>query len=571
MRRNRLAVTAAAALAVLLPLGVSVALQGTATAKPAHTLKPGLARLMAQYGGKNRCPKGPLCSEIYTNPKGYGYVGHDEPAVNFYSKNAGAGNNVVTTLTLPKDSTKKGSTRQFMMHPAFWFGMAMCDDQSAPNPGGSPVGPTKACKSDSDSNIYTSTNSNNSHYIGLHPGTAFMEMQFYPPGWVDWPAGDSCDAHAYCAALNIDSLSENMNTGAINNADCFNFPFGGIEPVNFAFLTKDGVAQAPANPVDATINTYTPDPSKDLFMNPGDRVQVKMFDTSDGFKVVLHDLTAGTTGSMTASVANGFGHVNFDPNASQCSVSNEPFHPEYASSTRATRVPWAAHTYNVGYSDEIGHWETCFAGAVTSEGGSCLASPDDPESSDADDVGCFPASDSSFYKVSGCLGTDIDFDGRPYQRTWPGTLTNHSQDVARHGTPIMFTGLKYAHGGKYTNYGRVAFEADLQRIEDNTTPPCQRHVKNPADRHPGAGCRGLPAGAKFYPIFSTRKVHGQCVWQEGGAHLPGTIRDFGGKSTTEYGDGTTHAPKIAYPATGGTVTIRYNDYRHVLKGNPCPA
>jgi hypothetical protein len=461
-----------------------------------------------------------------------------------------------------------------MLHPAFWFGMAMCDDQSAPNPGGSDVGPNQPCKPNSDSNIYTSTNPSSSHFIGLHPGIAFMEMQFYPPGWVDWPAGDSCDAHAYCAALNIDSLSENYNTGQITNNDCFNYPFGGIEPVNFAFITKNGVAQAPANPVDATINTYTPDPTKDLFMQPGDRIKLRMFDTNAGFKVVLDDLTANTVGSMTASVANGFGHVNFQPNGSKCTVSHAAFHPAYASSSKRTRVPWAAHSYNVGFSDEIGHFESCLPGAISGgEGGNCLASKDDPESSDGDDVYCFDPSASSFYKVSGCYtgAGDVDFDGQPYLRDWPGTSKNHARDVARHGTPIMFTGLKYANSGQYVNYSRVAFETDLPRIEDQTTPPCQRHVSNPADRHPGAGCRGLPAGAVFYPIFSTRKVNGQCVWQEGGANLPGTINDFGGKSTTEFGDGTTHLPKLAYPAFGGAVTVRYNDYRHVLKGNPCPA
>jgi hypothetical protein len=477
-------------------------------------------------------------------------------------------------MVLPREATKKGGTHQFMLHPAFWFGMAMCDNQSAPNPGGSQVGGEHPCKPDSNHNVFTSTNPNNSHYIGLHPGTAFMEMQFYPPGWVDWPAGDSCSAHSYCAALNIDSLSENMNTGAVNNSDCLNtskYPFAGIEPVNFAFITKNGVAQAPANPIDSTIATYTPDPSRDLFMKPGDKIRLRMFDTSAGFRVVIHDLTSKKSGFMTASVANGFGHVNFQPNASTCTVTHAAFHPAYSTSGPNTRVPWAAHSYNVGYSDEIGHFETCYPGAVTGLGGDCLASPDDPESTDDDDSYCFPASASSLYKVSGCLATDADFDGHSYGMTWPGTFKNHATDRAWHGTPIIFSGLRFKNSGKYANYSRIAFEADLPRIEDLTTPPCQRHVSNPADPNPGAGCRGLPAGAKFYPIFSTRKLDGQCVWQEGGSHLPGTINDFGGKSTTEYGNGLRNLPKLAYPAANGHVTIRYNDYRNILRGNPCPA
>ena len=60
---------------------------------------------------------------------------------------------------------------------------------------------------DSDTNIKDGTDPAAPDYIGKHAGTAFMEMQFYPPGWVSWPAGISCDATKWCAALNIDSLS----------------------------------------------------------------------------------------------------------------------------------------------------------------------------------------------------------------------------------------------------------------------------------------------------------------------------------------------------------------------------
>ena len=31
----------------------------------------------------------------------------------------------------------------------------------------------------------------------------------------------------------------------------------------------------------------------------------------------------------------------------------------YATSSEHTRVPWAAHSYNVAFSDEIGHFEYC--------------------------------------------------------------------------------------------------------------------------------------------------------------------------------------------------------------------
>jgi hypothetical protein len=65
-----------------------------------------------------------------------------------------------------------------------------------------------------------------------------MEMQFYPPGWIT-----SNSATQWAAALNIDSLSENYNTGQGNNA-CG----GAIEYVNFAYIQTDGTPYPPGSP-----------------------------------------------------------------------------------------------------------------------------------------------------------------------------------------------------------------------------------------------------------------------------------------------------------------------------------
>ena len=116
------------------------------------------------------------------------------------------------------------------------------------------------------------------------------------------------------------------------------------------------------------------------------------------------------------------------------------------------------------------------------------------------------------------------------------------------------------------NYSRVAFEADLPRIEFATNPPCQRHVSNPADPHPGAGCVNPPAGANFYPFFSTTGGD-NCTWQLGGANIPGTTNTFGGSSSTEFGP----LLELAYPAATppGSVTVRFNNFRQVHSDNPC--
>ena len=64
-----------------------------------------------------------------------------------------------------------GKSYHFELNGAIWFGMALCDTQSYPEQ-------VSTCTPDSDSNIVDPAVSPN------HPGTAFMELQFYPPGWV---------------------------------------------------------------------------------------------------------------------------------------------------------------------------------------------------------------------------------------------------------------------------------------------------------------------------------------------------------------------------------------------------
>jgi len=522
--------------------------------------------------GKPECEDNAvICTEV-SDSIGYAgaYTGHDEPSLLFYSGTAGSGNNDLYSLTLPKDPPTSpvqngtGGTFNFQIHPTFWFGMAMCDDQSAPNPGGSSVGRNVPCTPDSDANIFNDSKPNKPKYIGLHPGTAFMEMQFYPPGWVAPPflVGTSCSATQWCAAMTIDSLAQNLNTGQQLNDTCASHT--GIEYVNFAMITKDGVSQAPANPVQQTLATFTPDANKDLFMNSGDTLSVALHDTVNGFQVVINDLTSGQSGSMTASAANGFGEVQYAPPPST-SCTNIPtnFHPMYSTSSENTRVPWAAHTYNVAFSDEIGHFEYC-NGVSPSKGACNSAGVNDPSGLDADDIGCFSPSQSTSINIGGCIFSDVDFDGVPYQNTWPGTLSDTSQDALLHPSPILFSSPLF---NGTTNYDRTAFETDLPRVEFATNPPCQRHISNPADPSPGSGCVNPPVGASFYPFFSTTTVNGKCIWQEGGPFIPGTTNNFGGSSAAEFG------PLLAsaYPAANGQPTFRYNNFHNTLSSNPCAA
>jgi hypothetical protein len=523
--------------AIVTAFAVSGAFKGATSATNAHAASASSTHYTLNCASATQNEN---CAEVYDSSVFGYYVGHDEPSTLFYSNVPGSGNQMRYEMWLPSDpppTPEVGRSYNFELHPAFWFGMAMCDTQSYPEL-------LSNCTPDSDKNIADPA------ITPKHTGQAFMEMQFYPPGWVEWPAGDSCDATKWCAALNIDSFQENPVTGQFNNATCQSTV--GVEPVNFAFITKSGKSQAPANPVQATLATYTPNPSKDLFMNSGDEIVITMHDTANGLKIVIDDQTTGQSGSMTASAANGFGQVKWDPTGSTCQNIPYDFHPMYSTSSEKTRVTWAAHSYNIAFSDEIGHFDFCTR--VDTSNGTCTGKEgiwNDREPADSDDVGCFPASDSSLVPVSGCLGTNTGFDGVPYQPLWPDGKYN------LHPTPIRFTSPMT--GSNYdVQYSRMAFEADLPRIEFST-----------CDRNTGTGCTLIPetddgVPATFYPFYSDTMTSDGCVWQLGN-HIPGSMNDF--HQNQQYGT----LLNLTYTGPGGHPTTRYNDFRQILSTNPCPA
>jgi hypothetical protein len=68
-------------------------------------------------------------------------------------------------------------------------------------------------EANSDTNIFDGADPSKANYIGHHPGTAFLELQFYPPGWVPFQNAISCDATQWCAAMAIFSFNNDQNTG----------------------------------------------------------------------------------------------------------------------------------------------------------------------------------------------------------------------------------------------------------------------------------------------------------------------------------------------------------------------
>jgi hypothetical protein len=447
----------------------------------------------------------------YDGARGYDnghYIGHDEPSAQFFSTTPGSGNNVQWRITLPTERALP-ATQSFENYIAFWFSMALCDPGSFPQ---------AACTPDSNSNDPNGA------------GSAFLEMQFYPPGDAPFISQISCDTTHWCASLHINSLECTAGFASCN--------FNCIEPTNFAFIQMDGVPTGPAGPDNATNASFTPN-NETLLMNQGDQLKVTIKDTPDGVRTGIDDMSTGKSGFMVASAANGFQSLNIN----DCSGTAFSFHPEFSTATFGNFVPWAALQANVGFAIEAGHWTT----GINGDG-------------DADDAPCFPTAPAGPFTgsiLAGCLnlaqGGDIDFDGGSYLVDWPdGTANNATSLLIRsaNGNSLGPASATSPAGMAYNNtYPQMLFETDIAASESS------------CDFSNGNGCvvpTASPINAAFYPFYALQSAHGngggQCALSFGNDIAGATQNDFGG--TGQYG-----TPNLAWFA--GTLSGG-------VRANPCP-
>jgi hypothetical protein len=501
------------------------------------------------------------------------YVGHDEPSVKFISSQPGSGNTMTYVMKLPRDPKKaptaNGKVVDYaQLSPAPWFGLPICDPKSYPqNP----------CTPDSDTNSGLISDPNAA-------GSAFMELQLYPPGFTPaWTDNISCNATKWCAAMTIDSLACTFNFATCNN-NC-------IEPVNFAYMQTNGVPTGPPSPQLANVHTFTPN-RHTLMFHSGDVLVLSISDPPQGFTAVVRDLTTHQTGSMTASAANGFMNTNI----ADCSGTPFTFHAEYNTAKQPNQVPWAALEGGVLMEQEIGHGEVCNSvtnqdPAVNPSGGTgytdpqafqtCVGGSEGPHAvgegpcspttglcqnattqgpngpvacptnnpasgalCEFSDGYCFPKGARTAFidgkpvtevsRVAECnqertQNGDLDYDGQSYLADWPNGSRNFP-------TTFQYIG-PFTRGGH--TYPKIQFETDTAGSE----ALCNTMT--------GAGCTAPPIGAKFYPFWSLSPLFGGmgghsavCVWNFGNDQ-PNTVLDFG--RDAQYG-----TPNVA--RYGGTLT-----------------
>jgi hypothetical protein len=421
-----------------------------------------------------------VCTDFfgYDGKRGYDnghYIGHDEPAAQYVSSVPGSGNNVQWQITLPVEHALP-ATQTFENYPAFWFSMALCDPGSYPQ---------KPCTPDSDTN-------HSGTFDPTSAGSAFLEMQFYPPGFSPFISQISCDLTHWCASLHINSLECTLGF-EFCNPNC-------LEPTNFAFIQMDGIPTGPPGPGSATNASFTPN-AQTLLMNQGDRLKITIKDTPAGLLNRIDDVTTRQSGFMVASAANGY--QSLDVNT--CAPTNFSFHPEFSTAKFGNFVPWAALQANVGFAIETGHFEP----GVNGDG-------------DVDDAPCFPGP-----TLPGCLdfatGGDTDFDGTSYLPDWPDGTSNTATSLQ------LKAPLSNGH-----RYPALQFETDLLASEFTCNPD-------------GSGCTVPPPGAVFYPFYAQSGKGANCRLTFGNDIRGATINDFG--RDTQYG--TPNLPWFFGTASGG--------------------
>jgi hypothetical protein len=439
-------------------------------------------------------PRGPYGGRFYENGH---YIGHDQPSVRFISAQPGSGNNITMTEALPKDPTAPPTVRipgndvthWFELANAPWVSMSVCDPDSEP---------LTPCTPRSDGNTPHGS------YPGA--GSAFVELQFYPPGYAPLADSISCDATHWCSALTITSQECTIN---------FTCNFNCSAPTNYALIQTNGVPAGPPSPQRADLATFTPN-SRTLLMNPGDTITIHMWDATipggHALEVRETDHTTGQSGVMIASARNGF----MNTNPFTCNGSPFNFQPEYSTARPQNFLRWSVGPYMINTQYEIGHWEACTsvrsAGTFTSGRfrdtyykhctGPYETPADSPPNFERNDALCYKKGDTHGGlappdPVAGCEADfgDLDFDGSPYRPDWPRSL-------AAGRFPSPFLQQQPTTGGH--RYPRIQFMSTLSAFEYSTCDPFT-----------GKGCFLPPKGAHFYPYFTLAKVGGTCVWEFG--------------------------------------------------------
>ena len=384
-----------------------------------------------------------------------------------------------TRRCMPNQAGTAG-TWNFQLHPAFWLGMALCDNQSAPEFTHAPCAPEQR----------------HQHLRRHEPGrrrttSASTRARRSSRCSSTRPAGrpgrraSAATRRKWCAAMAIFSLQPGSEHGRPEQR---RLPAtrSAIEPANFAFITKSGVPHAPPAPLgqtDGDVHAERGDRPVHELGRPADGRHPRRRRRPDGDRPRPDDrpdrlddgerrqrLRAGQLRAGRGDLPPGAVHVPPDvrdlERAHARAVGGAQLQRRLLGRDRALRVL-------LGRSP---------ARAATASPTTRARSTTTTRAASARPSRCSCRSEA----VSPPTPTSTAPRTRP---DWPGTDPNRGQDTKYHPTAITFTSPLF-NGTQ--NYSRVAFEADLPRIEaPDSGGICDRFTGSEL-RQPAAGLELLP-------------------------------------------------------------------------------
>ena len=200
------------------------------------------------------------------------YIGHDEPSIRFLSNRPGSGNNVTFTETLPRDPAAM---------PTVTPSRSRCHPLVRAEP--------RAVVRDEHLRPELLPADGTARPTATTTRRTARSLAAAPRSW-------RCSSTRPASPRSATRSAATTPTGARRSTSTRSRPppprpeHGCDEPVNFAFIQRNGVPAGPPSPQLSNGATFTPN-SQTLMMNPGDVVRTHMWDASIGggkraFKIV---------------------------------------------------------------------------------------------------------------------------------------------------------------------------------------------------------------------------------------------------------------------------------------------
>ena len=264
---------------------------------------------------------------------------------------------------------------------------------------------------------------------------------------------------------------------------------------------------------------------------------------------------------MTASMANGFGHILYTPGvghvpARRRTRSTPSTRPPTRAATRGRRTRTTSRCRTRSGTSRTASSSTPTFNCVDAGRPGLRCSTRTTATTSASPARTPRWSTSTAASAPTRTGTDS-----PTATTGRAPIPNVVAGPRLHPSPVLFTS-PLANGR--TNYSTIAFETDLPRIEaadaQDNPPFCDRttgrELREPAERR-----------AVLPVLHDRRSTTARAPGRRAATSSPARRNHFGGSSTTEYGP----LLKTVYPEPGFTTVRCFNNFNSGDRANPCPA